>query len=51
MDIGTISLILVLGMIVLLAIGMPLGFASAVLALMRSAVRTNQLARLRPSVI
>jgi TRAP-type mannitol/chloroaromatic compound transport system permease large subunit len=34
MDIGTISLILVLGMIVLLAIGMPLGFASAVLALL-----------------
>ncbi|MEY1556386.1 TRAP transporter large permease subunit [Yoonia sp. R2331] len=34
MDIGTISLILVMGMIVLLAIGMPLGFASAVLALL-----------------
>ena len=34
MDIGTISLILVLGMIVLLAIGMPLGFASAALALL-----------------
>ncbi len=34
MDIGTISLILVLGMILLLAIGMPLGFASAVLALL-----------------
>ncbi|MCW1952274.1 MAG: TRAP transporter large permease subunit [Octadecabacter sp.] len=34
MDIGTISMLLVLGMIVLLAIGMPLGFASAFLALM-----------------
>lgn len=33
MDVGTISLILVLAMITLLAIGMPLGFASAVLAL------------------
>ena len=33
MDIGTISMIVVLGLIVLLAIGMPLGFASAVLAL------------------
>jgi len=33
MDIGTISLVLVLGLITLLAIGMPLGFASAFLAL------------------
>ena len=33
MDIGTISMVVVLGLIVLLAIGMPLGFASAVLAL------------------
>lgn len=33
MDIGTISLVLVLGLIILLAIGMPLGFASAVMAL------------------
>ena len=33
MDIGTISLIVVLALIVLLAIGMPLGLASAVLAL------------------
>ena len=32
MDIGTISLVLMLGLIVLLAIGMPLGFASAVLS-------------------
>ncbi len=32
MDIGTLSLILLLGMLVLLAIGMPLGFASGVLA-------------------
>ena len=32
MDIGTISLIVMLGLIALLAIGMPLGFASAVLA-------------------
>lgn len=33
MDIGTISLVLILGLMVLLAIGMPLGFASAVMAL------------------
>jgi TRAP-type mannitol/chloroaromatic compound transport system permease large subunit len=33
MDIGTISMVLVLGLIILLAIGMPLGFASAVMAL------------------
>jgi len=32
MDIGTISLVLMLGLIILLAIGMPLGFASAVLS-------------------
>lgn len=32
MDIGTISLILLVGMLVLLAIGMPLGFASGFLA-------------------
>ncbi|MFK7870026.1 MAG: TRAP transporter large permease subunit [Roseobacter sp.] len=32
MDIGTISLVLMVGLIVLLAIGMPLGFASAILA-------------------
>ncbi len=32
MDVGTISLVLVFGLIALLAIGMPLGFASAVLA-------------------
>ncbi len=34
MDVGTISLVLVIGLIALLAIGMPLGFASAVLALL-----------------
>lgn len=32
MDVGTISIVLVLGLIFLLAIGMPLGFASAILA-------------------
>jgi TRAP-type mannitol/chloroaromatic compound transport system permease large subunit len=32
MDIGTISMVLVIGLIILLGIGMPLGFASAVLA-------------------
>ena len=32
MDIGTLSLILLLGMLFLLAIGMPLGFASGILA-------------------
>ena len=32
MDVGTISIVLVLGLIILLGIGMPLGFASAVLA-------------------
>ncbi|MEL6427128.1 MAG: TRAP transporter large permease subunit, partial [Pseudomonadota bacterium] len=34
MDIGTISLVLLLAMLVLLAIGMPLGFASAILAVL-----------------
>ena len=34
MDVGTITIVLVLGMMVLLAIGMPLGLASAVLALL-----------------
>ena len=32
MDVGTISIILVIGLVFLLGIGMPLGFASAVLA-------------------
>ena len=32
MDVGTISLVLMIGLIVLLAIGMPLGFASAFMA-------------------
>ncbi|MEL6101626.1 MAG: TRAP transporter large permease subunit [Pseudomonadota bacterium] len=32
MDVGTISLVLMLGLIILLAIGMPLGFASAFMA-------------------
>ena len=30
MDIGTISLVLLLGLMLLLAIGMPLGMASAI---------------------
>ncbi|MEM6387521.1 MAG: TRAP transporter large permease subunit [Pseudomonadota bacterium] len=34
LDIGTISLVLMLGLIILLAIGMPLGMASAVLAVL-----------------
>ncbi|MEM9574416.1 MAG: TRAP transporter large permease subunit [Pseudomonadota bacterium] len=34
MDIGTISLVLMLGLMLLLAIGMPLGLASAVLAVL-----------------
>jgi tripartite ATP-independent transporter DctM subunit len=34
MDVGTISLVLLLGMLVLLAIGMPLGFASGFLAVL-----------------
>ena len=34
MDVGTISIVLVFGLIFLLAIGMPLGYASAVLALL-----------------
>ena len=34
MDVGTISIVLVVGLVCLLAIGMPLGFASAVLALL-----------------
>jgi tripartite ATP-independent transporter DctM subunit len=34
MDVGTISVVLLIGMIVLLAIGMPLGFASGFLAVL-----------------
>ena len=34
MDVGTISLVLVFGLVALLAIGMPLGFASAILAVL-----------------
>ncbi|MEQ9057260.1 MAG: TRAP transporter large permease subunit [Roseovarius confluentis] len=34
MDIGTISMVLMLGLLVLLAIGMPLGLASAILAVL-----------------
>jgi TRAP-type mannitol/chloroaromatic compound transport system permease large subunit len=34
MDIGTISLVLMMGLLVLLAIGMPLGMASAILAVL-----------------
>ncbi len=34
MDVGTISMVVVIGLIVLLAIGMPLGLASAALALL-----------------
>ena len=34
MDIATISLVLVIGLLITLAIGMPLGLASAVLALL-----------------
>ena len=34
MDVGTISLVLLIGMLVLLAIGMPLGFASGFLAVL-----------------
>ncbi|WP_295311814.1 TRAP transporter large permease subunit [Roseobacter sp.] len=34
MDIGTISMVLMLGLVLLLAIGMPLGFASAILAVL-----------------
>ena len=36
-DIGTLSLIVLLGMFALLAIGMPLGFASAFLDVLREA--------------
>lgn len=39
MDIGTISLILLLGLMLLLAIGMPLGMASAVLAVLVMVLR------------
>lgn len=34
MDVGTISIVLILGLLIALAIGMPLGLASAVLALL-----------------
>ena len=39
MDIGTISIILLLGMLLLLAIGMPLGFASGFLAVVVMVLR------------
>ena len=39
MDIGTISLILLFGMLFLLAIGMPLGFASGFLAVLVMVLR------------
>ncbi|MEM9105868.1 MAG: TRAP transporter large permease subunit [Pseudomonadota bacterium] len=38
-DIGTISIVLLLGLIFLLAIGMPLGFASAILAVLVMVMR------------
>jgi hypothetical protein len=38
-DIGTISLIVLIGMFLLLAIGMPLGFASAFLAVVTLALK------------
>ena len=43
MDIGTISVILLCGMLLLLAIGMPLGFASGFLAVLRDGdeIRAN----------
>jgi hypothetical protein len=34
MDVGTISVVLLIGMLVLLAIGMPVGFASGCLAVL-----------------
>ncbi len=34
MDVGTISVVLIIGLVVLLAIGMPIGLASACLALL-----------------
>ena len=39
LDIGTISLILLIGIFVLLAIGMPLGFASGFLAVVVMVLR------------
>jgi TRAP-type mannitol/chloroaromatic compound transport system permease large subunit len=39
MDIGTISIILLMGMLILLAIGMPLGFASGFLAVLVMVLR------------
>lgn len=39
MDIGTISLVLLMGMLLLLAIGMPLGFASGFLAVVVMAMK------------
>ncbi len=43
MDIGTISLILLVGLMLLLAIGMPLGLASAVMAVSYWLMKFNQL--------
>ena len=41
MDIGTISLVLLIGLFILLAIGMPLGLASAILAVLVLVMKTG----------
>ena len=49
MDIGTISLVLLLGLMLLLAIGMPLGMASAILAVLVLVMKFEPMLLLDPT--
>ena len=49
MDIGTISLVLMLGLMLLLAIGMPLGMASAILAVLVLVLKFEPMLLLDPT--
>ena len=49
MDIGTISLVLLLGLMLLLAIGMPLGMASAILAVLVLVLKFEPMLLLDPT--
>ncbi|WP_299287861.1 TRAP transporter large permease subunit [uncultured Tateyamaria sp.] len=50
MDVGTISLVLMLGLILLLAIGMPLGFASAFMAVVVLVMKFEPALLLNPTL-
>ena len=51
MDIGTISLVLLLGLMLLLAIGMPLGMASAILAVLVLVMKFEPMLLLDPTTL